>query len=254
MRLIGDRSVVGNPVQLRRFGLAVVRNFGDAQLNLVRLGLFGEDGSQRLRVPVGQLPSGHVAAIVGVAAGVGELNSAATQIVELVELAGGGEADPVVQFADLLQRSRRVLRNEEHTTGKDQRDDAAASRNTLARELASLPHRLLGRDEVRETHESLPARSASGPKVSARERLSMTSRASSAMRGSATLDGPSAPIVTAGGEIPRPCSGPPVAESSSAASYSASTATRSAESASVTCEYNFLIDDFANIDPEPTDW
>ena len=149
MRLVGDRTVVGNPVQLRRFGLAVVSNFGDAQLNLVRLGLLGEDGSQRLRVNVGQLSSGHIAAIVGVAAGVGELNSAAAQIVELVELSGGGETDSVVEFADLLQRSRRVLRNEQHTTGKDQCDDTAAPRNTLARELASLAHRLLGRDEVR---------------------------------------------------------------------------------------------------------
>ena len=45
-----------------------------------------------------------------------------------------------------------------------------------------------------------------------------------------------------------------MAESSSAASYSASTATRSAESASVTCEYSFFIDDFAKIEPDPTDW
>ena len=54
--------------------------------------------------------------------------------------------------------------------------------------------------------------------------------------------------------MPRTRSGPPVAESSSAASYSASTATRNAESASSTREYSFFIDDFAKIEPEPTDW
>ena len=86
MRLVGDRPVVGDPVQLRRFGLAVVSDLGHAQLDLVRLGLLGEDGAQRLRVDVGQLPAGDVAAVVGVAAGVGELDAAAAQVVELVEL------------------------------------------------------------------------------------------------------------------------------------------------------------------------
>jgi hypothetical protein len=44
-----------------------------------------------------------------------------------------------------------------------------------------------------------------------------------------------------------------VAESSSAASYSASMATRSPESASVTVEYSFFIEDFAKTEPDPTD-
>lgn len=60
--------------------------------------------------------------------------------------------------------------------------------------------------------------------------------------------------MTAVGKMPRTRSGPPVAESSSAASYNASTATRSADSASETWEYSFLIEDFAKIDPDPTDW
>src|SRR6202008_2350119 len=172
---------------------------------------------QRLRVDVGQLPTGDVAAVVGVAAGVGELDSAAAQIVEFVELARGRKAHAIVEFADLLQRPRRVLRDEQHTTGIGQRYHAAAPRNALARELAALTHRLFGRDEIRKTHFS-PRGLASGPEVSARERLSMTSLASSAMRLSGTSAAPSAPMLTAGGKIPRTRSGPPVAESSSAAS------------------------------------
>ena len=109
VRLVGDRPVVGDPVQLRRFGLAIVSDLGDAQLDLVRFGLFGEDGAQRLRVHVGQLPSGHIAAIVGVAAGVGELNSAAAQIVELVEPADRGEADAVIKLTDFLSRTKHYF-------------------------------------------------------------------------------------------------------------------------------------------------
>src|SRR6202008_3476053 len=98
----------------------------------------------------------------------------------------------------LLQRPRRVFRDEQHTTGVGQCYHAFAPRDALARELAALAHRLLGRDEVRKTHFS-PRGSASGPKVSARERLSMTSRASSAMRLSGTSTAPSVPMVTAVG-------------------------------------------------------
>ena len=98
VRFVGDRAVVGDPVQLRRFGLAEVRHLGHAQLDLVGLGLLGEDRAERLRVHVGQLAARHVATVVGVAAGVGELNAAAAQVVELVEPPDRGETHPVVQL------------------------------------------------------------------------------------------------------------------------------------------------------------
>lgn len=85
VRLIGDRPVVGDPVQLRGFGLPLVGHPGHTQLDFVRLGLLGEDRSEGLGVDVGQLACGDVAAVVGVAASVGELDAAAAQILELVD-------------------------------------------------------------------------------------------------------------------------------------------------------------------------
>ena len=103
MGFVGDRAVVGDAVELRRLGLAEVRDLGHAQLDLVGLGLLGEDRAERLGVHIRQLAAGDVTPVVGVAAGVGELDAAAAQVVELVEPADRGEPDPVVQLADLLQ-------------------------------------------------------------------------------------------------------------------------------------------------------
>ena len=71
-------------------------DLGHAQLNLVGLGLLGEDRAEGLRVHVGQLAARHIAAVVGVAASIGELDAAAAQVVELVEPADGREPDTVV--------------------------------------------------------------------------------------------------------------------------------------------------------------
>ena len=103
MRFVGDRPVIGDAVELGRLGLAEMCDLGHAQLDLVGLGLLGEDRAERLRVHVRQLAAGDVTPVVGVAAGVGELDAAAPQVVELVEPADRGEPDPVVQLADLLQ-------------------------------------------------------------------------------------------------------------------------------------------------------
>src|SRR4029077_18050925 len=112
----------------------------------------------------------------------------------------GRETNPVVEFADLLQRPRRVLGDEQHTAGVGQRDDASTAGNAFASELGTLAHRLLGRDEIWKAHESPRAScesaALSGPKVSLRERLSMTSRANAAMRCSAPSSAPSAPRLT----------------------------------------------------------
>ena len=80
-----------------------MRHLGHAQLHLEGFGLLGEDGPQRLGVDVGQLPAGHIAPVVGVAAGIGELDARHPQLVEFVEPADRGETDPIVEFADLLQ-------------------------------------------------------------------------------------------------------------------------------------------------------
>ena len=204
MRLVGDRPVIGDAVHLRRLRFAVVGDLGDAQFDFVRLGLLGEDGSQRLGVHIGELAAADVAPVVGIAARVGVLDAAAAQAVELVESAHRRETNTVVDLTDLLQRARRVLGHEQHAAGVGQRDHAAASGDSLARELGTLTHRLLRRDEIRKTHYA-PARGASlaGPdpslNSSVRERFWITSRASPAIRSSRTSWAPSASMVTAVG-------------------------------------------------------
>jgi hypothetical protein len=56
------------------------------------------------------------------------------------------------------------------------------------------------------------------------------------------------------GKICRVRSGPPVAESSSAASYSASTVIATASSSDSPACHSFYNELFANTDPEPTEW
>ena len=65
---------------------------------------------------------------------------------------------------------------------------------------------------------------------------------------------PDSVTVATTGQIPRVWSGPPVAESSSDASTSASTATFTAASASRPGRHSFLSEPRANTDPEPTAW
>ena len=62
---------------------------------------------------------------------------------------------------------------------------------------------------------------------------------------------PSAVAVITTGKILRIRSGPPVAVSSSAASYSASTASRTASSVLTPGRYRFFSADLANSEPEP---
>jgi len=114
------------------------RTYPGNSLAAHELGLLGEDAAQRLRVNVGQLPAGDVAAVVGVAAGVGELDAAPAEVVELVEPADGSETHPVVELADLLQRPRRVLRDEQHAGVVGEHDHTAAPCDALARELREI--------------------------------------------------------------------------------------------------------------------
>jgi hypothetical protein len=88
--LLGDRAVVGQPVEL------VVRgplpHLGDDELDLVRLAGLGEDRAEGLRVGVGQAAAGDVAAVVLVAAQVGVADAGQAQVLELVVLADGAKA------------------------------------------------------------------------------------------------------------------------------------------------------------------
>ena len=141
--LLGHRAVVGQPVELVLRGGAP--DLGDDELHLVRLAGLGEDRAERLGVGVGQPAAGHVAAVVLVAAQVGVAHAGQAQVLELVVLADRGERDPVVDLADLVQRARRVLTQEQDAVGVGQHQHRAAARDALARVVAAVLHELLGR-------------------------------------------------------------------------------------------------------------
>ena len=99
---------------------ASVADLGHDDLDLVGLGLLGEDRAEGLGVGVGQAPGRDVGAVVGVAAQVGVADAGDAQVLELVVLADGGEGDAVVDLGDLVQGPRGVL--------GDERDAACRSR------------------------------------------------------------------------------------------------------------------------------
>ncbi|SLB46723.1 Uncharacterised protein [Mycobacteroides abscessus subsp. abscessus] len=68
----------------------------------------------------------------------------AAQILELVVLAHCRKSETVVQFTDLVQRPRRVLRDKEHSVAVGENDDAASAGNSLARQFRTIAHDLFG--------------------------------------------------------------------------------------------------------------
>ena len=107
-RLVGDRAVPRDPVDL-----VVVRpraDLGHHDLHLVRLHRLGEAGAELLGVPVREAAGGDVAPVERVAGEVGVGDAGLAQHLVLVVPADGGERDPVVDLADLVQHGRRVRR------------------------------------------------------------------------------------------------------------------------------------------------
>ncbi|GAA1179880.1 hypothetical protein GCM10009654_41370 [Streptomyces hebeiensis] len=120
-------------------------DLGDDQLHLVRLlAGAGEDRAQSLGVDVGQPPGRDVVPVVGVSAQVGVADAADAQVLVLVVLPGGREADPVVDLAELVQGSGRVLADEHDAVGVLEHDQAPATGNALAGVLRPVGHGLLG--------------------------------------------------------------------------------------------------------------
>src|SRR3712207_8741430 len=66
--------------------------------------------------------------------GVTGVQTCALPIFELAVPADGGEADAVVELADLVQRGAGVLRDEQHAVGVGDHRDAAAARDALRSE------------------------------------------------------------------------------------------------------------------------
>ena len=150
--LVDDRAVEGEPVEL--VVLRAVADLGDAELDLEGLRLLGEDLAEGLGVGVGDDPAGDVAAVVGVAADVGQADAGDPQALELAVAADGGEADAVVELADLVQGGAGVLGDEQDAVGVGEDGDAAAAGDALAGVLRAVAHELLGRGVVRHGHGS----------------------------------------------------------------------------------------------------
>jgi hypothetical protein len=139
--LVGDRPVVGESEDLVALGGRT--HLGDADLDLVGLGLLGENRPQGLRVGIGQPSRRHVGAVVGVAAQIGIPDAGDPQVLELVVHADGSERDAVVDLGDLAQ-ALRVLRDEDDAPVVLQHDDRAAAGDALARVVGLVLHQLLG--------------------------------------------------------------------------------------------------------------
>ena len=146
--LLDDLAVEGEPEDLVVLGR--VPDLRDEDLDLVGLlGPGGEDRAQGLGVGVGQAATGHVEPVVGVAAHVREANAGDPEVLELVVATDGGEGDPVVDLADLVQRRGRVLGDEQHAVDVADNRDRTSPPDPLAREVRPVLHQLLGRDVER---------------------------------------------------------------------------------------------------------
>ena len=141
------------------------------------------------------------------------------QHLELVVLADAGERDAVVDLADLVQRARRVLGDDDDPVGRLQRHQAAAPGDALAGVVGPVLHHLLGRDVERHAHRPAPS---SRPPSWASARRSMSS--------SGSIRNPATSITAIVGKMRRTRSGPPVAASSSAAANSDRSARSTASS------------------------
>ncbi len=207
--LVADRPVVGEAVDL--VGLRGAAHLGDDDLDLVRLGLLGEDRPEGLGVGVGETPGRDVGAVVGVAAQVGVPDAGDPEVLELVVLADRGEPDPVVDLRDLVQAAAGVLGDEGDAVVVAEHDDRATAGDPLAREVGPVLHQLLGRDVERHAggHRAPPGLP---------RRSSMIASTTGSMSSLGTNRDPPSSTSPTVGQIRLPLSGPPVAESSSAAS------------------------------------
>ena len=152
--LVAHGSVERQPIEL-----VVVRgltDLGHHDLDLVRLLRLGEDRAERLGVGVGQASSRDIAAVVGVAAKIGKTYAGNAQILELVVLAHRRERDPVVDLADLVQRTRSVLCHEQQAAGVLQHDHGTAPRDSFAGVVGLVLDDLLGRYVERHAHDDAP--------------------------------------------------------------------------------------------------
>ena len=154
-----------------------------------------------------------------------------------------------------MQRLRGVLRDEQHAVGVLHDDHRPAAGDALAGEVGPVLHQLLGRDVERHAHRvrSSQVSAAAGPSGRC-IRPAITRSAIAATSASGSRRPPSAVITWTTGKIRRVRSGPPVAESSSAASYSAWTTAVTHSSAVEVVAVELLQRAAGEQRAEPTEW
>jgi hypothetical protein len=101
-RLVGDRALVGDAVELR--GARRVAQLCDENLDLERLLALREHVAEVLGVVVRQGPDVDVTTRVGETGRIGPADARLSETVELVVLAHAGEGDAVVDLRDLEER------------------------------------------------------------------------------------------------------------------------------------------------------
>ena len=166
--LLPKRAVIGESVQL--IVLARRADLGHHDLNLEGLAIGSEDRAKRLRVGVGQSSHRDIRPVIGVSAHVGITNTRDPQRFELVILTHGCERDSIVDLADLVQCSRRILSREQDAIVVSDDDNRTAPRYALACIVGPILHELFGRDVKRSAH--VCASPAAVPRASARLAIS----------------------------------------------------------------------------------
>ena len=123
--LVGDGAVVGDVEQLVRVADRV--ELRDEDLDFEGLHLVGEDLAEVLGIHVRERAGVDVLARVRVALGVGVAHAGDPKLVELVVAPDTGEGDAVIDLADLVQRARRVLGDDQHAAVVGRADERATS-------------------------------------------------------------------------------------------------------------------------------
>ena len=124
----------------------------DQNFDLQRLELLTEDGTQALRVAVGQGSRSHVLTAVHVPREIGMSDAGLAQILELAVFAGAGKRDAVVNFRNLVQGGTGIVGDQQHAVRIFHRDDGPPLGDAFLGILRLILHHLLGRDVVRQRH------------------------------------------------------------------------------------------------------
>ena len=211
---ISNRPIEGQSIHLILGGALPYLRYNN--LDLKRFGVFGKDGSQCLGIGIGKTAASDVFAIVGIPPGVCEPHPGYSKAFKFVVFTDRGEGNAVINLADLVQCTRRVFGHKCDPISVLNDNDTSPSSNALAGVVGLVLDDLFGGNIKRHTHQRSPLAPREPPESPVR--LTINSRMIGSSSSSVKRRYPSASTTVTIGKIPRVKSGPPVAESSSAAS------------------------------------